>query len=111
MEESLVKKHEEDRVVRWGVYSEEMRRICEIAGPMVAVVSSQYLLQVVSTMIVGHLGELYLSSAALAISLSGVTGFSLLVSSYLLSTTFFFISSKVAPYIANLFDFLITIRF
>ncbi|KAG5077521.1 hypothetical protein JHK82_056216 [Glycine max] len=77
MEESLVKKHEEDRVVRWGVYSEEMRRICEIAGPMVAVVSSQYLLQVVSTMIVGHLGELYLSSAALAISLSGVTGFSL----------------------------------
>lgn len=110
MEESLVKKHEQERVT-WGVYSEEMRRICEIAGPMVAVVSSQYLLQVVSTMIVGHLGELYLSSAALAISLSGVTGFSLLVSSYLLSTTFFFISSKVAPYIANLFDFLITIRF
>lgn len=82
MEESLVKKHEEDRVVRWGVYSEEMRRVCHIAGPMVAVVSSQYLLQVVSTMIVGHLGELYLSSAALAISLSGVTGFSLHVSSY-----------------------------
>lgn len=81
MEESLVKKHEQERVT-WGVYSEEMRRICHIAGPMVAVVSSQYLLQVVSTMIVGHLGELYLSSAALAISLSGVTGFSLHVSSY-----------------------------
>ncbi|RZB89295.1 Protein DETOXIFICATION 12 isoform C [Glycine soja] len=78
MEESLVKKHEQERVT-WGVYSEEMRRICHIAGPMVAVVSSQYLLQVVSTMIVGHLGELYLSSAALAISLSGVTGFSLLM--------------------------------
>ncbi|KAH1231063.1 Protein DETOXIFICATION 12 [Glycine max] len=71
-------KHEQERVT-WGVYSEEMRRVCHIAGPMVAVVSSQYLLQVVSTMIVGHLGELYLSSAALAISLSGVTGFSLLM--------------------------------
>jgi MATE family multidrug resistance protein len=30
-------------------------------------------------MMVGHLGELALSSAAMALSLSGVTGFSLMV--------------------------------
>ncbi|XP_029126496.1 protein DETOXIFICATION 12 [Cajanus cajan] len=78
MEENLLEKHVKERVT-WRVYNEEMRRICHIAGPMVAVVASQYLLQVVSTMIVGHVGELYLSSAALAISLAGVTGFSLLM--------------------------------
>ncbi|KAJ1377188.1 Multi antimicrobial extrusion protein [Sesbania bispinosa] len=65
--------------VTWNVFSEEIKRICHIAGPMVAVTSSQYLLQVVSTMIVGHLGELYLSSASLAISFAAVTGFSFLV--------------------------------
>ncbi|XP_027937148.1 protein DETOXIFICATION 12-like [Vigna unguiculata] len=82
MEESLLHKHEEEseeKRVTWRGFSEEMRRISVIAGPMVAVVSSQYLLLTVSTMVVGHLGELYLSSAALAISLSGVTGFSLLM--------------------------------
>ncbi|BAT93846.1 hypothetical protein LR48_Vigan609s001000 [Vigna angularis] len=82
MEESLIQKQEEEREekrVTWSGFSEEMRRISVIAGPMVAVVSSQYLLQIVATMIVGHLGELYLSSAALAISLAGVSGFSLLM--------------------------------
>ena len=47
---------------------------------MVAVILSQYLLQIVSMMMVGHLGELALSSTAIAISLAGVTGFSLFVS-------------------------------
>ncbi|ESW14988.1 hypothetical protein PHAVU_007G034700 [Phaseolus vulgaris] len=82
MEESLLQKHEEEseeKRVTWSGFSEEMRRISVIAGPMVAVVFSQYLLQIVATMIVGHLGELYLSSAALAISLAGVSGFSLLM--------------------------------
>ncbi|KAK8940076.1 MATE efflux family protein 5 [Platanthera guangdongensis] len=46
---------------------------------MVGVTLSQYLVQVTSSMMVGHLGELALSSAAIATSLSGVTGFSLLV--------------------------------
>ncbi|MBA0766070.1 hypothetical protein Gotri_015149, partial [Gossypium trilobum] len=46
---------------------------------MVAVTLSQYLLQVISTMMVGHLGELALSSSAIAISLAGVTGFSFLL--------------------------------
>ncbi|GFS32778.1 MATE efflux family protein [Actinidia rufa] len=46
---------------------------------MVAVTLSQYLLQVVCTMMVGHLGELSLSSTAMAVSLSSVTGFSFLL--------------------------------
>ncbi|KAK7390913.1 hypothetical protein VNO78_19105 [Psophocarpus tetragonolobus] len=80
MEDSLVlnQKHEKERVT-WGALSKEMGRICHIAGPMVAVISSQSLLLVVSTMIVGHLGPLYLSGASLATSLAGVTGFSLLM--------------------------------
>ncbi|KAF8040336.1 hypothetical protein BT93_B2539 [Corymbia citriodora subsp. variegata] len=46
---------------------------------MVVVTSSQYLLQMISIMMVGHLGELSLSSTAIAISLAGVSGFSLLL--------------------------------
>lgn len=90
MEEGLLAKQRDEKTeyeqqskVTWEIYGQEMKRICHIAGPMVAVISSQYLLQVVSTMIVGHLGELYLSSASLAISFTGVTGFSFLVSSLL----------------------------
>ncbi|MBA0556708.1 hypothetical protein Golob_026787 [Gossypium lobatum] len=58
---------------------------------MVAVTLSQYLLQVISTMMVGHLGELALSSSAIAISLAGVTGFSFLVSQF----SFFFYLKKL----------------
>ncbi|RYR37196.1 hypothetical protein Ahy_A09g042121 isoform D [Arachis hypogaea] len=80
MEESLLAAKERSSSWTWKKgYKEEMKRICEIAGPMVVVIASQYLLQVVSTMMVGHLGELALSSSSLAISLSGVTGFSLLM--------------------------------
>ncbi|XP_040374481.1 protein DETOXIFICATION 12 isoform X1 [Rosa chinensis] len=61
----------------WFSFFEEVKRLGCIAGPMVAVVLSQYLLQVVSTMMVGHLGELALSSTAIATSLATVTGFSL----------------------------------
>ncbi|KAK7380321.1 hypothetical protein VNO78_32829 [Psophocarpus tetragonolobus] len=77
MKGSLLKKEQER--VTWDDFGKEMRRICSIAAPMVVVVCSHFLLEVVSTMIVGHLGELYLSSAALAISLSGATGFSLII--------------------------------
>ncbi|XP_076897012.1 protein DETOXIFICATION 14-like [Bidens hawaiensis] len=56
-----------------------MKKLGVIAGPMVAVTLSQYLLQVTSVMMVGHLGELALSSTSIAISLSGVTGFSLIL--------------------------------
>lgn len=66
--------------ITWQVWREEMKMVGYIAGPMVAVCVSQYLLQVISMMMVGHLGELALSSTALATSFAGVTGFSLLVS-------------------------------
>ncbi|XP_010427938.1 PREDICTED: protein DETOXIFICATION 14-like [Camelina sativa] len=55
----------------------EMQRLGYIAGPMIAINSSMYVLLVISTMMVGHLGELYLSSTAIAISFCSVTGFSL----------------------------------
>lgn len=63
-----------------GEYVEEVKKLSCIAGPMVAVNLSQYFLQVISLMMVGHLGELFLSSTAIAISFCAVTGFSLLVS-------------------------------
>ncbi|GLT91898.1 hypothetical protein SLE2022_097600 [Rubroshorea leprosula] len=59
-------------------YVEEVKRIGFLAGPMVAVNFSQYFLQVTSVMMVGHLGELWLSSSAIAVSFCAVTGFSLL---------------------------------
>lgn len=65
--------------MRWGVLVQELKRLGYIAGPMSAVTLAQYLLQVISLMMAGHLGELSLSSTAIAISLSAVTGFSLLM--------------------------------
>ncbi|KAM1085259.1 hypothetical protein ACFX15_010645 [Malus domestica] len=61
----------------WVSFFEEVKRLGCIAGPMVAVVLSQYMLRFISMMMVGHLGELALSSSSIAISLAGVTGFSL----------------------------------
>ncbi|CAK9160156.1 unnamed protein product [Ilex paraguariensis] len=55
-----------------------MKRLIYIAGPMLAMTLSEYVLQIISLMMVGHLGELYLSSTAITISLCGVTGLSLL---------------------------------
>ncbi|XP_048229408.1 protein DETOXIFICATION 12 isoform X1 [Ricinus communis] len=63
----------------WPIFTQEMKKQGYLAGPMVAVILSQYLLQVISLMIAGHLGQLALSSTAIAISLAGVTGFSVLM--------------------------------
>lgn len=83
MEESLLvlpKLSGKKRVI-WDGFGEEMKRILDIAVPMVVVHGSQRLLQVVTIIMVGHLNDdLYLSSAALAVSLTAVTGFSFLVS-------------------------------
>ncbi|CAI0393186.1 unnamed protein product [Linum tenue] len=68
-----------DGALTWSVFIQELKRLGYIAGPMVAVNLSQYLLQVISLMMVGHLGELELSSTAIAVSLSSVTGFSVLI--------------------------------
>ncbi|KAG4998535.1 hypothetical protein JHK85_029974 [Glycine max] len=80
MEENLIiTKQSEKQRVTWDGLGEEMKRIIRVAGPMVFVYASQNLLQVVSIMMIGHLNdELFLSGAALAISLATVTGFSLL---------------------------------
>ncbi|KAF3522017.1 hypothetical protein F2Q69_00050899 [Brassica cretica] len=56
-----------------------MKKVSYMAAPMVAVYLSQYLLQVISMVMAGHLDELSLSSVAIATSLTNVTGFSLLV--------------------------------
>lgn len=82
MEENLIiTRQSEKQRVTWDGLGEEMKRIICIAVPMVIVTATQYLLQVVSIMMVGHLNNnLYLSGAALAISLATVTGFSVLVS-------------------------------
>lgn len=66
------------RIITGVVFWEELKKLGYIAGPMVAVTLSVYLLQVVSVMMVGHLGELALSSTSIAFSLAGVTGFSVM---------------------------------
>ncbi|XP_057961025.1 protein DETOXIFICATION 12-like isoform X2 [Malania oleifera] len=66
-------------IERWGAVSGEVKRLGLIAAPLVAVSMSQYLTQVFSMMMVGHLGELALSSTAIALSLANVSGFSLLL--------------------------------
>ncbi|XP_057809442.1 protein DETOXIFICATION 12-like isoform X2 [Salvia miltiorrhiza] len=63
---------------KWEDLMQQVKKVGYIAGPMVLVSMLQYLLQVVSTMMVGHLGRLTLSSVAIATSLTNVTGFSLL---------------------------------
>lgn len=64
----------------WGTttFVKELKKVSYMAAPMVAVSVSQYLLQVISLMIVGHVGELALSGVAIATSFTNVTGFSLL---------------------------------
>lgn len=57
----------------------EVKRQLWLAGPLTSTSVLQFCLQLVSVMFVGHLGELSLSSASMATSFAGVTGFSLLV--------------------------------
>ncbi|GMN38678.1 hypothetical protein TIFTF001_007916 [Ficus carica] len=57
---------------------ERERKRCLETGPMVAVNLSQYFLQTISIMMVGHLDKLSLSSTSIVISFCAVSGFSLL---------------------------------
>ncbi|KAF7819958.1 protein DETOXIFICATION 14-like [Senna tora] len=66
----------------------ELKKASKVAAPMVAVSLLQYLVQVVSLIMVGHLGQLSLASVAIATSLTNVSGFSLLVTSPLLQLYF-----------------------
>ncbi|XP_050218408.1 protein DETOXIFICATION 16-like isoform X2 [Mercurialis annua] len=56
----------------------ELKKQLNLAGPLVSVNFLIYLLQVISVMFVGHLGELSLAGASMATSFASVTGFSLL---------------------------------
>ncbi|KAL0450039.1 UNVERIFIED_CONTAM: protein DETOXIFICATION 8 [Sesamum latifolium] len=62
----------------WEVLSGEAYKVIWLAWPMVVVSVSQYLVQAVPMMMLGHLDELALSSASVATSLSTVTGYSLI---------------------------------
>ncbi|KAL0731574.1 hypothetical protein Bca4012_027668 [Brassica carinata] len=77
VEKGLLTEGEEEQVSKRDGFFTEIRRLSYIAGPMVAVNFSMDFLQVISIMMVGHLGELYLSSTAIAVSFCSVTGFSL----------------------------------
>nr|GFB68885.1 protein DETOXIFICATION 14-like [Tanacetum cinerariifolium] len=77
MEEGLLLT--EKQPLEWKVaFTNEVKKTCYIALPMVVVTVSQNLLQVASMSMVGHLGELELAGTAVATSLTNVTGFSLL---------------------------------
>ncbi|KAL2522368.1 MATE efflux family protein [Forsythia ovata] len=77
-EEPLVEENRECKRVlaTWGAFAGELNQVNSIALPMIVVTLSQYLLRVVALMMLGHLGELELSSAAIATSFTNVTGFS-----------------------------------
>ncbi|XP_057952474.1 protein DETOXIFICATION 16-like isoform X1 [Malania oleifera] len=57
----------------------ELKKQTQLAGPLVVASLLQYSLQMISVMFVGHLGELSLSSASMATSFAGVTGFSFML--------------------------------
>lgn len=91
---------------RCGVFMQEVKRVSLIAGPMVVVSVLQYLVPVVSTMMVGHLGHLTLSSVAIATSLTNVTGFSLLVSfKYIHMFHFLFILSFYVWVVFGMYEY------
>ena len=74
MEEPLVDKTGEESLVVI-----EVKKQLYLAGPLFVGSLLQDVVQMISVMFVGHLGELALSSASIATSFAGVTGFSLLV--------------------------------
>ncbi|RVW33958.1 Protein detoxification 12 [Vitis vinifera] len=61
-----------------GVFRKELKKTSLLAAPMVMTTLLQYLMQVVSLMMVGRLGRLPLSAVAIATALTNVSGFSLL---------------------------------
>ncbi|KAK1363637.1 Protein DETOXIFICATION [Heracleum sosnowskyi] len=76
MEEPLLQTANNQRVA--SVIVSEMKKVSYIAMPMVVTTVSQNMIRVISMMMIGHLGELSLSGAAIATSLTNVTGFSVL---------------------------------
>ena len=77
-DKSLVSSDGED-MGRGGEVLAEVKKQLWLAGPLIGSNLLQNVLQVISVMFVGHLGELALFGASMATSFAGVTGFSLLV--------------------------------
>ncbi|CAN6244018.1 unnamed protein product [Urochloa humidicola] len=75
---ATAKKHERCQEEEESLVLTEVKKQFYLAGPLVAGFLLQNMVQMVSVMFVGHLGELALASASLATSFAGVTGFSLL---------------------------------
>ncbi|WJX82598.1 hypothetical protein P8452_65337 [Trifolium repens] len=77
----LTKSEENDELeASEGVFWAEFKRVGSMAAPMVTVTVSQYLLQVVSLMMVGHIGILAsFSGVALAVSFAECSGFCVLI--------------------------------
>ena len=73
-------REDDDLELRWDVFVREVKGVCYLSGPMVAVNFSVFFLQIISLMMVGHLGKFALSSTAIAISLCATSGFSVIVS-------------------------------
>ncbi|CAN6896091.1 unnamed protein product [Brassica oleracea] len=65
--------------LRNGSFTEELKRLFYFAAPMAAVVIAQFTLQIISMVMVGHLGNLALASACLASSFCNVTGYSFII--------------------------------
>lgn len=82
---------------------EEAKKQLGLAVPLIAANILQYCLQIISIMFVGHLGELALSGASMATSFASVTGFSVLVTSFV-DYYFLFKSSVVVDLICMLHE-------
>ncbi|KAK3164453.1 hypothetical protein QOZ80_1AG0018770 [Eleusine coracana subsp. coracana] len=63
----------------WGEATAEAGRLAALAAPMIAVALLQLMMQLISTIMVGHLGEVPLAGAAIASSLTNVAGLSVLI--------------------------------
>ncbi|XP_044429181.1 protein DETOXIFICATION 16 isoform X3 [Triticum aestivum] len=68
----------DDDGARQGLAAAEVKRLVRLGGPIIASCILQNVVNMVSVMVVGHLGELPLAGASLATSLANVTGYSLL---------------------------------
>lgn len=84
---------------RKDVISLEIKKQLWLAGPCVIINVFFSILQIISIMFVGHLGEFPLSGASMATSMAGVTGFSPMVITIAIVAKH--INKKIVTYICN----------
>ncbi|KAM0945900.1 hypothetical protein DsansV1_C09g0089101 [Dioscorea sansibarensis] len=84
-DEVVVREEGERRRWRTSEFMKESGKVAKVAGPMMLGCLSQILLQFISVVMVGHLGEIPLSTTTIA----AVTGFNVLVSHLFLSILFY----------------------